>query len=290
LYRTSFRATDKNVTLSVNARNRATVILNGKIVGGHTTYSRQLFMPGAKIGPDPYFLGTKKYTLPTGLMNSNGVNELVIAVDSFGLCRQAFIMNDIRNPRGVISAQLSGLHGQAKKEADAGWQITGVDVRQLSNQYDTTGWPDERTQSDDWQPLDVVEELTTHPVSTFNVSAADGPRWIRFTFDFKRPVDTQFPLRLHLDGAFTAIIILNEVVIGRYYGNGDGPQHDFYLMDGLIEPEGNDVEMLVYAWDNVDDAQVFISGWPVLPGSGNLAKPFGKRMSDWRVYSTSLSI
>jgi hypothetical protein len=291
LYRTMFTVTgDKNVTLSINARNRATVILNGKIVGGHTTYSRQLFMPGAKIGPDPYFLGTKKYTLP----GSDGVNELVIAVDSFGLCRQAFIMNDIRNPRGIISAKLSGLDAQAKKEAEDSWQITGVDVRELSNQYDTTGWPDERSSSAIWEPMDVMEEmLTSHPVSTFKVFAADGPRWVRFTFDFeilKRHSDIQFPLRLHLDGGFTAIILLNDVVVGRYYGNGDGPQHDFYLMDGLIRPKGNVVEMLVYSWNNVDDAQVSISGWPVQPGSGNLAKPYGKKLADWKVYSTSVSM
>lgn len=289
LYRTTFRA-DKDVTLSVNARNRATIILNGKIVGGHTTYSRQLFMPGAKIGPDPYFLGSKKYPLPTALLSSNGTNELVVVVDSFGLCRQAFIMNDIRNPRGVISATLSGLDAQAKKDAEDGWQITGIDVRQLYNQYDTTGWPDERSQVETWEPLNVVEELTTHPVTTFKVFATDGPRWVRFTFDFKRGSDIQFPLRMHLDGAFTAIIILNDVVVGRYYGNGDGPQHDFYLMDGLVKTEANNVEMLVYAWDNVDDAQVFISGWPIQPGSGNLAKPFGKKLPDWKVHSTTVTL
>ncbi|RCI02881.1 hypothetical protein CU098_011347, partial [Rhizopus stolonifer] len=48
LYRTRFRTPDSDhpkVTLSLNVRNRATVILNGRVVGGHTTYSRQLFMP-----------------------------------------------------------------------------------------------------------------------------------------------------------------------------------------------------------------------------------------------------
>ncbi|KAG2171516.1 hypothetical protein INT43_008242 [Umbelopsis isabellina] len=294
LYRTTFKASANNtVTLSVNARNRATIILNGKIVGGHTTYSRQLFMPGAKIGPDPYFIGSQKYKLPNELMNENGINELVITVDSFGLCRQAFIMNDIRNPRGIISAKLSGLDGQAKKEADQGWQINGVDVTQLSNQYDTTGWPDERLKTSHWDPLAVVEEVKNHPVTTFQVLTADGPKWIRFTFDFdvlKRNPDMQFPLRLHLDGAFTAIIILNDVVVGRYYGNGDGPQHDFYLMDGLIHPLDNQIEMLVYSWEDVNEAQVSISGWPVQPGSGNLAKPYGKHEAEWKTYATSVSV
>ncbi|KAH8548924.1 glycoside hydrolase superfamily [Umbelopsis sp. PMI_123] len=289
LYRTTFKADQgKNVTLSLNARNRATVILNGKIIGGHTTYSRQLFMPGAKIGPDPSFLGSQKHTLPSALLN--GVNDLVIAVDSFGLCRQAFIMNDIRNPRGIISAKLSGLDAAAKKEAEDGWKIAGVDVQQLSNPYDTTGWPDERTKSTQWDDMKVIEELTAHPVSTFKVFAADGPRWIRFTFDYDHPADVHAPLRLHLDGAFTAIVLLNDIVVGRYYGNGDGPQHDFYLMDGLIKPQGNQVEMLVYTWNNVDDAQAFISGWPIIPGSGNLIKPFAKHLPDWKVKSDTFSI
>lgn len=294
LYRTTFKSSANNtVTLSVNARNRATIILNGKIVGGHTTYSRQLFMPGAKIGPDPYFIGSKKYRLPSELMNENGTNELVVAVDSFGLCRQAFIMNDIRNPRGIISAKLNGLDSQAKKEADQGWQINGVDVTQLSNQYDTTGWSDERLKTSHWDPMNVIEEVTNHPVTKFQVLTADGPKWIRFTFDFdvlKRNPDMQFPLRLHLDGAFTAIIILNDVVVGRYYGNGDGPQHDFYLMDGLIHPLDNQIEMLVYSWEDVNEAQVSISGWPVQPGSGNLAKPYGKHEAEWKTYATSVSV
>lgn len=257
LYRTEFANPNRSVSLSLNARNRATVILNGVVIGGHTTYSRQLFSPGAKIGPDPPFLGTHTYPL-TDLQDHN---TLVILVDSFGLSRQAFIMNDVRNPRGILKAKLNGV-------GDVAWQITGTDVRQLPQPFNTIGFPDEQEVSTGWQAMQTEHDDRIYRIP---VSKAQGAQWVRFQFDDLRKVASAsmtVPLRLHLNGPFTAFVFLNDVQIADYYGNGDGPQHDFYLPGGLVKKH-NVVRMLVYTWQDTT-AEIMVAGWPVRLDSGNV--------------------
>ncbi|KAI9487122.1 MAG: glycoside hydrolase superfamily [Benjaminiella poitrasii] len=269
LYRTKFQTPNKEdpeVVLSLNARNRATVVVNGHIVGGHTTYSRQLFMPGAKIGPDPYFLGSHKYNLSPFLSHTDSLeNELVIMVESFGLSRQAFIMNDIRNPRGMISAKLKGLENNQTQ-----WEITGVDVRKLSNPYSSTGFPDEN-KTTGWKTYKNAE-CEDKIDCRLPITVAQGVQWYRFRFDneLKKSASSyNVPLRLHLSGEWTAMIFVNDVFIARYYGNGDGPQHDFYLPDELIRAKNNEVRILAYTWKDTE-GELLIAGWPVLADSGNL--------------------
>ncbi|KAI9310693.1 glycoside hydrolase superfamily [Dichotomocladium elegans] len=263
LYRTTFAMPAGRVVLTLNARNRATVLVNGQVVGGHTTYSRQLFSAGAKIGPDPWFLGSRTYDI-TSHLHGDGPNELVILVDSFGLCRQAFIMNDVRNPRGIIKVKLSGLTEEPI------WEMTGTDVRRLDNPYNSTGFPDERA-VDGWTSMvaKVQREQTTY---SFWLDRSQGVKHIQFKFNgLSKPFSPSMnvPLRLRLDGPFTAFVFLNDVLIARYYGNGDSPQHDFYLPDGLIQYRDNTVRMLVYTWED-GDAHVHIAGWPVDPETGNM--------------------
>lgn len=267
LYRTVFKTPSSqrpHVSLSLNARNRATVVVNGHVVGGHTTYSRQLFMPGAKIGPDPFFLGTHSYDLSPYLSHSDSLeNQVVVLVESFGLNRQAFIMNDIRNPRGIISASISGLEEKPQ------WEITGVDVGTLSNPYNSTGFPDEN--SGGWKKYKDVQE-TDKEGYNIPISVEQGAQWFRFRFDneLKKSVSSyNVPLRLHLDGEWTAMVFVNDVFIARYYGNGDGPQHDFYLPDELIQAKNNYVKILAYTWKDTV-GKLYIAGWPVLADSGNL--------------------
>ncbi|KAI9257668.1 glycoside hydrolase superfamily [Sporodiniella umbellata] len=262
LYRKLFKTSEGKTKLSLNARNRATVLLNGKVVGGHTSYSRQLFSIGAKIGPDPWFLGTHSYDL-TPHLSEDKENTLVVLVESFGLSRQAFIMNDIRNPRGIIKAHLSG----AKEEKE--WEISGVDVRLLANPYSSTGFPDEAFKKG-WKKLNgVQEDKQTYKVP---MSVSQGAQWLRFKFDHplkKQSNSYHVPLRMHLDGQWTTMVIVNDIFIGRYYGNGDGPQHDFYVPEDLLKAKNNEVKILAYTWTDTI-GEIHFAGWPVLQDSGNL--------------------
>ncbi|KAI8386870.1 glycoside hydrolase superfamily [Blakeslea trispora] len=289
LYRTQFRTPDSEhpkVSLSLNMRNRATIILNGHIIGGHTTYSRQLFMPGAKIGPDPYFIGSKSYELAPYLSRSDNLeNELIVLVESFGLNRQAFVMNDVRNPRGIISAKFSGLSKSPE------WEITGVDVRKLSNPYNTTGFPDEIVSSD-WESFKEVQLAKEKCIIPLKVT--QGVQWLRFRFDNIHKSSSSLyniPLRLHLDGSWTAMVFLNDVFVARYYGNGDGPQHDFYLPDGLVHAKNNQVKILAYTWEDTE-AELHISGWPVLADSGNVITHYTEESipSEYMIFKESVSL
>ncbi|KAI8984274.1 glycoside hydrolase superfamily [Mycotypha africana] len=291
LYSTSFQTPNKEhpyVSLSLNARNRATVILNGHVVGGHTTYSRQLFMPGAKIGPDPYFLGSHKYNLSPYLLRSGTLqNKLVVLVESFGLCRQAFIMNDIRNPRGMISAKLHGLISNESAE----WKIAGVDVQTLSNPFNSVGFPDEN-QAEGWRKYSDVQRNDAGNWC-IPISISDGVQWFRFTFDNaykKKSSAFSIPLRLHMEGDWTAMVYVNGMLIARYYGNGDGPQHDFYLPEDLIREKNNEVKILAYTWKDTE-GQLSIVGWPVLQDSGNLITHVtDERPDEYMVYKERINL
>jgi hypothetical protein len=292
LYRNVFKTPAKEhpkVILSLNARNRATVIINGQVIGGHTTYSRQLFSPGAKIGPDPYFMGTHKYDLTPYLVRSGDhlENQLVILVESFGLNRQAFIMNDIRNPRGIISAKLNGV---SREEANR-WEISGVDTRKLSNPFNSTGFPDEDLENG-WKLLDTVDKGKEQEYE-IPISVSQGVQWFRFRFDnaLKNKPDINVPLRLHMDGEWTAMVSINDVLIARFYGNGDGPQHDFYLPDDLIKEKDNQVKILAYTWNDTK-GKFFIAGWPVLADSGNLITHFedNAKPAEYMIYKDQIKL
>ncbi|KAG2205227.1 hypothetical protein INT47_009492 [Mucor saturninus] len=286
LYRKVFKtpnSANPKVTLSLNARHRATVIINGVIIGGHTTYSRQLFMPGAKIGPDPWFLDTHKYDLTPYLSRVDQLeNQLIVLIESFGLNRQAFIMNDIRNPRGITKAKLSGIKEQGN------WEIAGVDVRKLSNPFSSTGFPDEK-ESTGW--IKLANEEKKENVYEIPITVAQGVQWFRFRFDdiLKRSTSYNVPLRLHMDGEWTAMVLINDVLIARYYGNGDGPQHDFYIPDDLVKEKDNEVKILAYTWNDTR-GKLFIAGWPVLPDSGNLITHFDQnsKPAEYMIYKDQI--
>ncbi|CAG8793364.1 10658_t:CDS:2, partial [Cetraspora pellucida] len=85
-------------------------------------------------------------------------------------------------------------------------------------------------------------------------------------FRFSHPLESKFkdilnaPLRLVLYGAFTSYIFLNDTLIGRYYGNGDCAQHDYYLMDGLLKfgDDENQITMM-----GVEDNELEVKPWIV---------------------------
>ncbi|CAG8795133.1 25955_t:CDS:1, partial [Racocetra persica] len=276
LYSTKFSSnySSSKVQLSVNMRHRCTIFVNDHFVGGHTTFSRQLFFPGSKNGPELFkHFGDEKYDI-TQFLHPNGDEEknfIVILVENLGLSRQSVIFNDVKNPRGLISAKINGL----VKESKLSWNISGVDLRKLDNSYNTTGIPNER-KNFDWKESEKG-------ISGHGVLPNDGIRW--WCFRFSHPIESKFkdilnaPLRLVLYGAFTSYIFLNDTLIGRYYGNGDCAQHDYYLMDGLLKfgDDENEITMMVYSWETVNPEEIVVEirGWEIddVKKSGNLIKP-----------------
>ncbi|PKK80814.1 hypothetical protein RhiirC2_859600 [Rhizophagus irregularis] len=272
LYRTQFSTvkTDNKIELVVNMRHRCTIFVNGKFAGGHTTFNKNLFFPGAKNGPELFTsLGGNKYDITAFINNNEENNTVVILVDNFGISRQSVIYNDVRNPRGLISAKISGLQHGTKFQ----WEICGVDVRNLEIPFTTSGIPDEHDE------IGWIESNIS--INEYGVNPNEGIRWWRFKF--KHPVDSKYkeiikvPLRLVLFGAFTSYIFLNGILIGRYYGNGDCSQHDFYLMDGLLNfNDENQIILMIYSWEQVFSKDIIVEarGWEIdeVNKSGNVIR------------------
>ncbi|CAG8513248.1 9890_t:CDS:2 [Diversispora eburnea] len=269
-FQSDYDASD--VQLYINMRHRCTIFVNNQFVGGHTTFSRQFLFPGAKFGPELFkSLGDEKYDITQYLNSpeSEEKNSMIIFVDNWGLGRQSVVFSDANNPRGIISANIKGLEPNTEIE----WNICGVDVSKLENSYTSTGIPDENKESS-WEDHNLG-------ITMYGILPNDGIRW--WKFKFHHPIDIKFkdiltaPLRLVIYGSFTSYIFLNEILIGRYYGNGDCAQHDFYLMDGILKfGEENQIKMMVYSWEIVDPEEIKleIRGWEVddVNKTGNLIR------------------
>jgi hypothetical protein len=279
LYRAKFSSMKKNrkIQLSVNMRHRCTIFVNGKFAGSHMTFSKNLFFPGVKVGPELLtFLGNKKYDITKFINDNKEDNIIIILVDNLGISRQSVVFDDARNPRGLISAKISGL-------SNVKWEICGVDVRSLEIPFITSGIPDEH---------EVTGWTESSNINDYGVIPDEGVRW--WSFKFRHPVDPEYkeiinaPLRLVLNGAFTSYIYLNDTLIGRYYGNDDCSHNNFYLMDGLLKfDEENKITLMVYGCKQVNgkDIKVEVRGWEIddVNKSGNIIKDTSDNHKSWIV-------
>ena len=235
-------STDLN--LSINLRHRGTFYLNNTFVKTHIVYNLGIFRAGSKNGPDNTFLGWENITLPKMFLKS-GSNSLIVMVESFGLNRQPFSFNDIRCPRGIIEASIQGV-------PILNWEIAGVDVRQTDNTYNISGIPmeeqyiEQTIPSSKWNLKDDGVKL--------DLTDIQGPVWFKSVFDFPSLLDKQsrIPVRLCLSGPATCYVSINGKIIARYYGNGDGPQKDFYIPEGLLYALTNTIVILGYRTSTED--------------------------------------
>jgi hypothetical protein len=199
--------------------------------------------------------GWKKVKLPTAFLKED-LNTLIIIIESFGLNRQPFTTNDIRNPRGILAANIPG----AKIVR---WSISGLDVRQMENVFNSSGFTDEALPMNNVSN-DLYSDKLIIPVSL--------PVWntVSFTIPDTYP-EIYSPLRLCLSGRSTCYAFINGTLIARYYGNGDTPQSSFYIPDGLLVIN-NELKIISYTWDPLSDIGIEIKRWNIGDGlgSGNL--------------------
>lgn len=303
---------DNSMLLRLNQRHRASVWCNGKFVGGNVVYNLRMFFAGAKVGPDPggFHLkfgdhltvydgktssGTKVFDLSPFVAHGEFCTvstaeffadkkfegdmvkafkcTLVVLVESWGLNRQAFFLNDIRNPRGILDAKVDckvrGIDNGAISQT-VSWQIAGVNATKLANCFSTCGIPGESkflaSNARSWSDVSVSVDGSPN----VELSPNEGILFMRSKFDLEGIycLETPTPLRLHLEGEFTCFFWINETLMGRYYGNGDGPQHDFYLPDGLLKPSNNKLVFMFYTW-NFTTPKISLHPW-LIDEDGNV--------------------
>ncbi|KAJ8326400.1 hypothetical protein O5D80_005151 [Batrachochytrium dendrobatidis] len=293
-----YRIPPNGLSLSLNFRHRGTVYINQVLIGGHLTYSLGVFRPGSKNGPDVDFGAWRSYIIPPKLLVL-GINSIYVLVESLGMNRQPFLLNDIRSPRGLIGATLNDAvshssylsqsmafiswigGGCRASQYDIKWHISGIDVQTLQDPFNHSGLADEDLdRSNVYYECEVGSKncdkliLAKHTAgSSENHSITTGvfksstihmdglacvswPSWFNASFDLSVAIQKLFnsfgariPLRIHVNGPGTAYIYINSVFIARYYGNGDGPQKNFYIPEGLVKHTGNSIKMLVYSQD-----------------------------------------
>ncbi|CAO3568468.1 unnamed protein product [Mortierella alpina] len=278
------------VWLKVNMRHRVIAYVNGVCLGSHMTYSRQLMSPGAKMGWDPAFLGSHKFlimphALEAATSSQDGgsetesaridqgqvEHEIILIIDSFGLSRQPFVVDDIRNPRGLLSARVQGKTVVPGSES---WQVTGVDVRELDMAYESTGFPDEHSEQG-WQAAAAADDRFELP----RVVPDEGVTWWRMRFEGAPTSSANIPLCCRLEGDFSAMILLNNILVGRYFG-ADSPQQDFYLMDGLLHAAEsghfNELKLMIYSSNESESlherTSVRILPWRIEDAQGELGQ------------------
>ncbi|KAJ1561135.1 hypothetical protein HK096_005874, partial [Nowakowskiella sp. JEL0078] len=246
LYRLQFPTPNSKspIAIKIDVRHRALVYFNDELLGGHTTYSHLMFRPGVKNGPDP-FPGWTSYSLPSELLSKSRhvLNSIVIIVESWGFSRMAYWLNDARNPRGLLAVKCSS----SEVTDSLKWETSGVDVRTLSNPFSVTGFPDE---------FELKNWSATEPqvsAGTIVFKSRNGlPTWYRAKISVVRKAGVRVPLRVQMTGPGDAQIFISEIYIGRFYGNGDTPQRDFNIPEGLLGKWDEekvfelDVKLLVY--------------------------------------------
>jgi hypothetical protein len=189
-------------------------------------------------------------------------NSLIVIVESFGLNRQPYAFNDIRNPRGILAARIPG----AKIVR---WQISGLDVRKMDDVFNSSGFTDELFPLNNVSN-DVWSDKVTIPVGL--------PVWntLSFIIADQHP-EIVSPLRLCFSGLATCYAFVNGTLIAKYYGNGDSPQSSFYIPDGLLLVN-NELKMISYSRDMSADIGIEIKYWNMSDGLGSGTKLFQRTM------------
>ncbi|KAI8609475.1 hypothetical protein BC830DRAFT_1150302, partial [Chytriomyces sp. MP71] len=276
---------DVNLKLSLNARHRTLVSLNGKlIVGGHTTYSLELGRAGSKQGPDP-FRDTRDYVLPFEYLHRDGQDNVVyVIVESWGMKRQPNIFNDVRCPLGILNVGLVSTPtggdrtGIFTRRIEFGLHVSGVDVRTLHEPFNLSGFPDEHTENGWTQASDKKPVVARDgPVAQLRLGSDHLPRWFKATLRVSADVASgglRTPLRLRLSGRATAHVWVGGIYVARYYGNGDCSQYSFNVPETLAHGE-QPVKVLVYdGREGADWVGLEVVGWEISKEnlSGNLVE------------------
>ncbi|MFW9897984.1 MAG: beta-galactosidase [Candidatus Thorarchaeota archaeon] len=249
-----FTSNEDSINLKINTRHKTAIWLNGHFIGGHQTYNIKTDQPGAMNGNDPPLLGAENYDLSRSLNSDK--NVLYIITENLGHNKNFFVLNDVRNPRGILSAEFS------KKLKSAKWYIAGIDVTQLEQPYNTSGLPGEKFsfqvgETDQWRKIKGAP----------TISPNDQIIWYKTQFKWKAEENVIIPLRIHLEGKHNVNIFLNGLYIGRYWGEY-GPQHDFYIINKLLKEDN----LLVLAcWTTKEDNfSISIKPYKINLESGNI--------------------
>ncbi|KAI9505585.1 hypothetical protein BX070DRAFT_232747 [Coemansia spiralis] len=282
--------TSSQIRLQLNARHRCTVWINGHNMSGHETFHGSenttslkssiidaLKHPGSAQGPDRWG-GTVTYDVTQFMLLSEpdaeegALNEIVIVVESYGMGTQAYGLNDARTPRGLIAAYWHGfnligedhddteIHDQAHdsrtEQLKTRWEICGVDVTQMPQPFNSSGFPDELEQ-DGW--VRALEKPLVHNgwSTRVNVDVDAGVQWWRWQISASNAASKfrDEPMYLRIVGRATAFVWVNGVLLAKH--RADAEESRVLLWGGLLGSSKSallpptltsEVVVMMYGW------------------------------------------
>jgi aryl-phospho-beta-D-glucosidase BglC (GH1 family) len=236
-YRGHFTATGNERSFSIRARQSFEVFLNGVSIGeGDTNLS------------DPPHTYSKLFTfsIPAALLKPGADNVLAVLTESLGHDEGWLAGPLAQSPQGILTASLPG--GPAiswRLQGDAGGEHPADAEHGLMNASglygERNGWYEPGFDDGSWGTVTLPDNWSTRSVS---VPVA----WYRTHFTLQLPADQSTPVGLVVPHASDkAVIWLNGWLIGRYWEQ-QGPQHEFYLPQGVLNPNGDNV-LAIAVWN-----------------------------------------
>lgn len=234
-YRGHFRATGKEkgliLTAGTGAHGVFTAWLNSHYLGrgasGRYIDNTQYF------NVDPADLAVGKDNVVSVLVANMGHEENDDSNKAF------------QQPRGLISASWDG------SSTPIAWRIQGnrggeTPIDPVRGIYNNGGLYGERM---GWS-LPGYPDTQWRTVSLPDAIDQPGVDWYRTTFKLDIPADQDVPIALKIDDSpsrhYRALIFINGWQFGRYV-NALGPQHEFVLPPGILNPHGENT-IAIASW------------------------------------------
>jgi beta-galactosidase len=188
--------------------------------------------------------GMRTYRFPAGTVRRGRDNVVSVLAENEGHPEDFLTaMETQKAPRGLAGARLTG------SAAPVRWRIQGSlggehPPSMLRGPMNTGGLFGERhgwylPQFDDrqWRPVRLPHRWSADDLPP-------GVGWYRAGFTLRLPTGVDVPIGLRITDTtlnpYEAVIFLNGWMLGRY-ANNLGPQHLFYLPEGVLRPRGRNV-------------------------------------------------
>jgi beta-galactosidase GanA len=253
-YRGHFRGTSAATGLAVSA-----------ITGRAGAYS--VWVNGTFVGTT----GSSPHTLafPPGVLHVGADNEVSVLIENMGHNEDYNAADSNKEARGLTGATLAG-----SPLTSISWRIQGsrggenlIDpVRGPMNTGglygERAGWSLPGFPDDSWASASLPTSDTTPGVSWYRTTVA---------LDLPKGQDTSVGLKITDDPSrhYRALIFVNGWQLGRYI-NDTGPQHDFPIPNGILDPNGTNT-IAIAVWNT--DASTGGLGAVSLESFGSFASP-----------------
>lgn len=221
------------------------ILLNAG-TGKHGVYSA--WLNGHFLGSAPE--GSHYFSIDPAYLNLHKSNVIAILVANMGHDEDWTSKTEpYKHPRGLISATWAG------KPTAINWKIqgarVGTDADAARGPYNNGGLYGERH---GWS-LPGFKDGNWHAIALPSHVDKPGVDWYRTTFKLDLPRDQDVPIALKIEDSpqrhYRALIFINGWQFGRYV-NTLGPQHEFVLPPGILNPHGENT-IAISSWSTGHD-------------------------------------